>query len=47
MDETQLNAYNMYRVHIGEPVPFARFQLELIRQIIEKYKRIQPIFQNG
>lgn len=39
MDYALLNAYSMWKVYTGEQIPLAKFQLELIRQMIEKYKK--------
>lgn len=42
-----LNAYNMYKVFSGLNIMFAKFHLELIRQLIAKYKKTQPSSWGG
>lgn len=37
-----LNSYNVYEVDTSSHITFANFQLELARQMITKYKKIQP-----
>lgn len=37
IDLSLLNSYSVYKTATGENIPLAKFQLELIRQLLEKY----------